>query len=82
MMNHNLQEQTSSAIVLPMAPKRLTTDPKKRYRLPLEIPEETRPLWRKARVAALNQDTTIGAFIMEAVKEKLDRLDAATHSKK
>ena len=71
MMYPKLQEVTEIGILSDMATKK---DDKKRYRIPLELPEEEKPLWHKARVAALERKMTIGRFVIESLRKELDRL--------
>ena len=49
----------------------------KRDRLLLELPPNTRTIWHSARVAALSRKASIGQFVMEALREKLEREEAA-----
>jgi uncharacterized protein (DUF1778 family) len=53
-----------------MTPKQ---EVKKRYRIPLEISEDDKLLWRQARGAAVQQGRTMGKYVIEAIHEKLIR---------
>ena len=54
---------------------------KKRYRLPLEFPEEEKPLWMRARIVALRKQMTIGQCVAAALRGYVEASEREmTHS--
>lgn len=71
-LQHTLQEAVE-CVILPIMANKKEKQRTPRYRLLLQIPEEEKPLWHKARVAALADRQTVGQFVLSAIREKLER---------
>jgi hypothetical protein len=73
-----LQEAQEGGIMTPMKAKK---EIRKRYRLPLEFPEEEKPLWHRARIAALTKKMTIGQFVADALRAHVETCDREAHKR-